>query len=162
MSLDRSHLVSILMCLVAACAPSKPPSSSSTTSAAQGGDGGVPADAEASSAIDSSANVIPANHDEAIEHALAAANPKLEACRTAGLKRESRLSGHVRVKLHVDAHGAVTQVEDLGSKVNDGETLACFVAALKALTLPADNEAYEVVKSYTILPPPDVWPAKHP
>jgi hypothetical protein len=95
--------------------------------------------------------------DEELERALAAANPKLEACRAAGLAENARLSGRVRVKIRVAPDGRVQAVDDQGSTL-PSPTVACFEDALRALQLPRDAHPYEIVKSYTVLPPPDVWP----
>jgi membrane-bound lytic murein transglycosylase B len=95
--------------------------------------------------------------DEELERALAAANPKLEACRAVGLAENARLSGHVRVKIRVAPDGRVQTVDDQGSTL-PSPTVACFEDALRALQLPRDAHPYEIAKSYTVLPPPDVWP----
>jgi hypothetical protein len=99
-----------------------------------------------------------ASSDEALERALAVANSKLEECRTQGLARTPRLSGRVLLKIRVAADGHVEAIEDRGSTIVDKTLVGCFSDALRGLRLPADASAYEIVKSYTVLPPPDVWP----
>lgn len=143
-----------------ACSPTRASAPASTAAPANAEGAAGAAAAVVAPAADADATAFaggsPSNDD--LERALAGANPGLEVCRSDGLARNARLSGHVRVKIRVAADGHVDGVDDQGSTLADHTVVTCFEDALRGLQLPRDAHPYEIAKSYTVLPPPDVWP----
>ncbi len=139
-----------------ACSPARAPAGADGVGAPDAAPGSVSAADAAAPPTAATSSSSPS--DDELERALGTANSKLEACRTTGLAQNARLSGHVRVKIRVAADGHVEAVDDQGSTLPSPAVVACFEDALRSLQMPRDAHPYEIVKSYTVLPTPDVWP----
>jgi hypothetical protein len=80
------------------------------------------------------------------------AMPKLNACYADGVRRNARLSGRVAVVLHVDASGAVSRVERLGSSVDDASVVSCVSSLLERFRYPSTASAGRVAFALSFSP----------
>jgi len=68
-------------------------------------------------------------------------------CYKAGLRRDKKLQGRVRVRFVIDATGKVKSAEDGGSTLPDAEVVKCIAGAIGKLTFPKPEKG-EVVVTY--------------
>jgi TonB family protein len=68
-------------------------------------------------------------------------------CYKAGLRRDKKLEGRVRVRFVIDATGKVKSAENAGSTLPDAEVVKCIAGAIGKLTFPKPEKG-EVVVTY--------------
>lgn len=60
----------------------------------------------------------------------------LRACYDAGLARNPKLSGHLRVRFVIGPDGSVSSVKDAGSTLPDAQVIRCMLEACASFTFP--------------------------
>lgn len=82
------------------------------------------------------------------------ASPAFEPCYIAGLRKDNRLAGVVRVRFVVEQDGKATNAEDAGSDLADAEVVKCIVQEVGKLAFPKPAKGKAtVVFPIELLPP---------
>jgi hypothetical protein len=61
---------------------------------------------------------------------------KFRACYEAGLKKDPKLAGDIKVRFVIKEDGTVTDAKDEGSTLADKDVVACVVGAVSPMTFP--------------------------
>jgi hypothetical protein len=92
-----------------------------------------------------------------IQAGIEARTPRMRACDRAGLTRDPKLRGEVRVKFAIDSSGRAIRAEDDGSKLRDKQVVACVVGEFAALRFPRPEGSFVPVVYPMLFGPGDTY-----